>query len=90
MKFQDKFYDVMDHKKLPSSEKEDEKCVSIKLYFHQILPSDISKREDLSTLGLFHKLLCDKISLLNTTQVKIFVVYKKEPASRSAHPAASI
>ena len=29
MKFQDKFYDVMDHKKLPSSEKEDEKCVSI-------------------------------------------------------------
>ena len=39
MKFQDKFYDAIDHNKLPSTEKEDKKCVSIKLHFHQILPN---------------------------------------------------
>ena len=39
MKFQDKFYNVIDYNKCPSSEKEDEKCIFGKSYFHQIQPS---------------------------------------------------
>ena len=27
LKFQDKFYDIFDHNKYPSSEKKDEKCI---------------------------------------------------------------
>ena len=39
LKFQDKFYDIIDHNKCPSSEKSAEKCVLRKSNFHQILPS---------------------------------------------------
>ena len=39
MKFQDKFYDIIDHNKCPSSEKSDEKCILRKSNFHQILPT---------------------------------------------------
>ena len=38
LKFQDKFYVIFDHNKCPSSEKEDEKCILRKSYFHQIQP----------------------------------------------------
>ena len=40
LKFQDKFYNIIDHNKWPSSEKQDEKCVFRKSCFHQIQPSD--------------------------------------------------
>ena len=39
LKFQDKFYDIIDHNKWPSSEKSNEKCILRKSNFHQILPS---------------------------------------------------
>ena len=39
LKFQDKFYNVIDYNKCPSSEKEDEKCIFGKSYFHQIQPN---------------------------------------------------
>ena len=39
LKFQDKFYDILYHKKCPSSETEDEKCILWKSYFHQIQPN---------------------------------------------------
>ena len=38
MKFQDKFYDIIGHKKCPSSEKSAEKCIWRKSNFHGILP----------------------------------------------------
>ena len=38
MEFQDKFYDIIDHHKCPSSEKSTEKCILRKSNFHQILP----------------------------------------------------
>ena len=38
LKFQDKFYNIIDHSKWPSSEKQDEKCVFRKSCFHQIQP----------------------------------------------------
>ena len=38
LKLQDKFYAIFDHNKCPSSEKEDEKCILRKSYFHQIQP----------------------------------------------------
>ena len=41
LKFQDKFYVIFDHNKCPSSEKEDEKCILRKSYFHQIQPKHI-------------------------------------------------
>ena len=40
LKFQDKFYNIIDYNKWPSSEKQDEKCVFRKSCFHQIQPSD--------------------------------------------------
>ena len=39
MKFQDKFYDVIDHNKYPSSEKSAEKCILRNSYFHHSEPS---------------------------------------------------
>ena len=39
MQFQKKFYDVSDHNKYPSSEKEDEKCIYRISYFHGIQPT---------------------------------------------------
>ena len=39
LKFQDQFYDIFDHNKCPSSEKEDENCILRQSYFHQIQPS---------------------------------------------------
>ena len=38
MKFQDKFYDIIGHKKCPSSEKSAEKCIWRKSNFPGILP----------------------------------------------------
>ena len=38
MKFQDKFYDVIDHNKYPSSEKSAEKCILRNSYFHHSEP----------------------------------------------------
>ena len=38
-KFQDKFYDIIDHNKCPSSETSAENCVLMKSNFHQILPT---------------------------------------------------
>ena len=38
LKFQDKFYNIIDHNKWPSSEKQDEKCIFRKSCFHQIQP----------------------------------------------------
>ena len=38
LKFVDKFYNIIDYNKCPSSEKEDEKCIFRKSYFHQIQP----------------------------------------------------
>ena len=38
MKFQDKFYDIIDHNKCPSSEKSAEKCILRKSYFHHSEP----------------------------------------------------
>ena len=38
MKFQDKFYDVIDHNKYPSSEKSAEKCILMNSYFHHSEP----------------------------------------------------
>ena len=40
LKFQDKFYNIIDYNKYPSSEKEDEKGIFRKSYFHQIQPSN--------------------------------------------------
>ena len=55
LKFQDKFYDILYHKKCPSSETEGEKCILWKSYFHQIQPNNnccislfSSKREEKS------------------------------------------
>ena len=42
MKFQDKFYDIIGHKKCPSSEKSAQKCIWRKSNFHGILPNYIS------------------------------------------------
>ena len=39
MKFQDKFYDIIDHNKCPSSEKPPEKCILRKSYFHHSEPN---------------------------------------------------
>merc|ERR1712218_12100 len=39
LKFRDKFYNIIDYNKCPSSEKEDEKCIFRKSYFHQIQPN---------------------------------------------------
>ena len=39
LKFQDKFYNIIDYNKYPSSEKEDEKGIFRKSYFHQIQPN---------------------------------------------------
>ena len=39
MKFQDKFYDVIDHNKYPSSEKSAEKCILMNSYFHHSEPN---------------------------------------------------
>ena len=36
MKFQDKFYDIIDHNKCPSSEKSDEKHLLRKSNFHHV------------------------------------------------------
>ena len=41
LKIKDKFYNIIDCKKFPSGEKEDEKRVSRKSYFHQIQPRHI-------------------------------------------------
>ena len=41
LKFQDKFYNMIDCNKCPSSEKDDQKCILRKSYFHQIQPSYI-------------------------------------------------
>ena len=38
LKFQDKFYDIIDQNKCPSSEKEYEKCIFRLSYFHRIQP----------------------------------------------------
>ena len=38
MKFQDKFYDIIDHNKCPSSEKSDEKCILRKSNFQHFEP----------------------------------------------------
>ena len=38
MKFQDKFYDIIDHDKCPSSENSTEKCILRKSYFHHSEP----------------------------------------------------
>ena len=51
MKLQYKFFDIFDHNKCPSSEKEDEKCILRQSYFHQIQPShDISHEASPSSL----------------------------------------
>ena len=41
LKFVDKFYNIIDYNKCPSSEKEDEKCIFRKSYFHRIQPRHI-------------------------------------------------
>ena len=41
LKFQDKFYNIIDYNKYPSSEKEDEKGIFRKSYFHQIQPKNM-------------------------------------------------
>ena len=38
LKFQNKFKDTSEHNKCPSSEKDDQKCILRKSYFHQIQP----------------------------------------------------
>ena len=38
LKFQDKFYDIIDHNKCPSSENSAEKCILRKSYFHHSEP----------------------------------------------------
>ena len=52
MKFQDKFYDVIDHNKYPSSEKSAEKCILRNSYFHHSEPNHRIKRKLLSLLVL--------------------------------------
>ena len=39
MKFQVKFYDIIDHNKCPSSKKSAEKCILRNSYFHHSEPS---------------------------------------------------
>ena len=39
LKFQDKFYDIIDHNKCPSSEKSAKKCILRKSYFHHSEPT---------------------------------------------------
>jgi len=46
LKFRDKFYNIIDYNKCPSSEKEDEKCIFRKSYFHQIQPKYRAKYEN--------------------------------------------
>ena len=41
MKFQDKFYDIIDHNKCPSSEKSAEKCILRKSFFHHSEPKHV-------------------------------------------------
>ena len=40
LKFQEKFYFIINHNKCPSGEKFDEKFILRKSNFHQILPND--------------------------------------------------
>ena len=40
LKFQDKFYDMIDHNKCPTSEKSAEKCILRNSYFHHSEPSN--------------------------------------------------
>ena len=60
LKFQDKFYNIIDHNKCPSNEKKNQKCILRKSYFHQIQPnhntvfsSSIIGEDYLSTLLYF-------------------------------------
>ena len=39
LKFQDKFYDMIDHNKCPTSEKSAEKCILRNSYFHHSEPN---------------------------------------------------
>ena len=41
LKFQDKFYDMIDHNKCPTSEKSAEKCILRNSYFHHSEPNHI-------------------------------------------------
>ena len=45
MKFQVKFYDIIDHNKCPSSKKSAEKCILRKSYFHHSEPNYIYEGE---------------------------------------------
>ena len=42
LKFQDKFYDMIDHNKCPTSEKSAEKCILRNSYFHHSEPKYIA------------------------------------------------
>ena len=42
LKFQNRFQDTFDHNKCPGSEREDQKCILRKSYFHQIQPNHAS------------------------------------------------
>ena len=53
MKFQDKFYDIIGHKKCPSSEKSAEICIWRKSNFHGILPTYV-RQEHVRELGEIH------------------------------------
>ena len=62
LKFQDKFYNIIDHNKCPSSEKQNQKCILRKSYFHQIQPNNTIQIRCKILLAKSHvKSVCGKI-----------------------------
>ena len=56
MKFQVKFYDIIDHNKCPSSKKSAEKCILRNSYFHHSEPNHIGQGK-MRTLQLEHEIM---------------------------------
>ena len=67
LKFQDKFYNIIDHNKCPSSEKQNQKCILRKSYFHQIQPINILCKECERLKSLEDKWMC-RLGTLNTNK----------------------
>ena len=64
LKFQDKFYNIIDYNKYPSSEKEDEKGIFRKSYFHQIQPSHKPRQDFCSGMDLHLHSLANQMTKL--------------------------
>ena len=76
MKFQDKFYDIIDHNKCPSSEKSSEKCILRNSYFHHSEPRYASFSPILSLLN-------NRTNYLKTLNRRKFLYFLKNDLMNS-------